>query len=69
MKRAILMAVQLWLATTLVCGAIALLVVTTTDKPTRDYEAIANCIAEYDYKHYNNNMMNNLVAALELCDE
>ena len=32
-----------------------------------DYEAMANCIAEYDYHHYNSNMMTNLEKALALC--
>lgn len=32
-----------------------------------DYEARANCIAEYDYQHPRRSQMNNLVISLKKC--
>jgi hypothetical protein len=47
--------------------AYALAVTNSTADVRPDYEAQANCIAEYDYQHPERQTMDNLVAALQLC--
>lgn len=48
-----------------VFGGIQLIREQLTAEP--DYEAQANCIAEYDYTHPRQSQMDNLVAALKEC--
>jgi hypothetical protein len=43
------------------------LAVTNSRGDTPSYEAQANCIAEYDYQHPRVEMIDNLIAALQLC--
>jgi hypothetical protein len=47
--------------------ALNLFVGLTNDDNKPNYEARANCIAEFDYQHPERTMMDNLVIALKTC--
>lgn len=44
-------------------------VLTAPQSKEPDYEAQANCVAEYDYTHPERNQMDNLVIALRRCSQ
>lgn len=58
-------------SSTILLGFVFMALVLATAYPAKaeqpDYELIANCIAEFDYTHPDQPMMDNLVIALEEC--